>query len=182
MKLSTCVASRILTPFVASLTLLSLIPTELPAAEPTELSAAEPTELFQRRFIVNDDGEVLLPKAGGSWDAYLGERFADTRSTQVTTYFLNVGATDRGPGIVDSLQSTMAYWADGKGAQRPIAPAPTPGARGEAATWPEMGGGKAGRKGLGNAEGEGQAASASGQPLSKEADRTGKPSCGEGES
>ena len=114
MKLSTCVASRILTPFVASLTLLSLIPTELPAAEPTELSVAEPTELFQRRFIVNDDGEVLLPKAGGSWDAYLGERFADTRSTQVTTYFLNVGATDRGPGIVDSLQSTMAYWADGK--------------------------------------------------------------------
>ncbi|MEE8154990.1 MAG: hypothetical protein V3T53_08580 [Phycisphaerales bacterium] len=68
----------------------------------------------KRRIIVNDDGEVVLPRGGKSWDDYLGARFKDAIGTQVDSYFLNIAATDRGPGIVDSLQSSMAYWAAGK--------------------------------------------------------------------
>jgi len=67
-----------------------------------------------RRIIVNDDGEAILPGEGKSWDDYLGERLADAVGTQVDSYFLNIGATDRGPGIVNSLQSSMAYWASKK--------------------------------------------------------------------
>jgi hypothetical protein len=68
-----------------------------------------------RRIILNDDGEVILPGGDRSWDDYLGERFADAVGTQVDSYFLNVAATDRGPGIVRSIQSSMACWAsDGK--------------------------------------------------------------------
>lgn len=64
-----------------------------------------------RRLIVNDDGEVRLPPDGEGWNRYLGERIRHAVGTQVDSYFLNIGATDRGPGIVHSLQSTMAYWA-----------------------------------------------------------------------
>jgi hypothetical protein len=64
-----------------------------------------------RRIIVNDDGEVILPGGDRSWDDYLGERFADAVGTQIDSYFLNVAATDRGPGIVNSIQSSMACWA-----------------------------------------------------------------------
>ena len=64
-----------------------------------------------RRIIVNDDGEVILPAGDRSWDDYLGERFADAVGTQVDSYFLNVAATDRGPGLRNSIQSSMACWA-----------------------------------------------------------------------
>ena len=74
----------------------------------TTIDAAEQK---QRRIIVNDDGEVRLPLDGKDWDRYLGERIRHATGTQVDSYFLNIGATDRGPGIVHSLQSTMAYWA-----------------------------------------------------------------------
>jgi len=67
-----------------------------------------------RRVIVNDDGEVRLPQDGEDWDRYLGERIRHAVGTQVDSYFLNIGATDRGPGIVHSLQSTMAYWSAGE--------------------------------------------------------------------
>jgi len=75
-------------------------------------NAAEPAAGNEaRRFIVNDDGEVRLPVDDKDWDRYLGERLRHAAGTQVASYFLNIGATDRGPGIVNSLQSTMAYWA-----------------------------------------------------------------------
>ncbi len=79
------------------------------------LAAAESTAMkTSRRIIVNDDGEVLLPVGERDWDRYLDERLRHVLGTQVDSYFLNIGATDRGPGIVHSLQSTMAYWAAGK--------------------------------------------------------------------
>ncbi len=66
-----------------------------------------------RRIIVNDDGEVRLPLGGNEedWDCYLAERLRHAVGTQVDSCFLNIAATDRGPGIIHSLQSTMAYWA-----------------------------------------------------------------------
>ena len=76
------------------------------------VDAAEPTTANKTRlFIVNDDGEVRLPLDGKDWDRYMGERLRHAVGTQVDSYFLNIGAT---PGIVHSLQSTMAYWAVGK--------------------------------------------------------------------
>lgn len=74
-------------------------------------SDAAPDAASQRRIIVNDDGEVLLPTNQESWDEYLAERFSPVVHTQVDSYFLCVGSTDRGPGIVHSLQSSMSYWA-----------------------------------------------------------------------
>ena len=81
---------------------------------PVTTASDQPSAQDKRRIIVNDDGEVVLPTDGKSWDEYLGARFKDAIGTQVDSYFLNIGATDRGPGIVDSLQSSMAHWAAGK--------------------------------------------------------------------
>lgn len=75
--------------------------------------AADAVSGESRRVILNDDGEVRLPlgEQKPDWDSYLGERLLDAVGTQVDSYFLNIAATDRGPGIVNSLQSSMAYWA-----------------------------------------------------------------------
>lgn len=70
----------------------------------------------KRRVIINDDGEVKVPTSD-DWDAYIARRFTDTVGTHVDTYFLNVAATDRAADRHNSLQSTMAWWAD---------PRPTP--------------------------------------------------------
>ena len=88
------------------------------AAEANDTAFAEPDRKNRRRIIVNDDGDLLLPKGPRppndiSWQKYLHERFSPVIGTQIDSYFLNIGATDRGPGIVDSLQSSMAYWAAG---------------------------------------------------------------------
>ncbi|MHC4402823.1 MAG: hypothetical protein ACYTG0_24445 [Planctomycetota bacterium] len=65
----------------------------------------------KRRILVNDDGEVRLPDGQRTWEDYLAERLTDAVDTQVDSYLLNVAATDRGPGIVPSIQSSMAFWA-----------------------------------------------------------------------
>ncbi len=58
----------------------------------------QPRPFKQRRIIVNDDGEVPGLSGDRTMADYLSERFADTVNTQVDSYFLCVGSTDRGPG------------------------------------------------------------------------------------
>lgn len=94
--------------FVVTALLLGLL-TARPAPSAWFNVKGERTAPAARRLLVNDDGEVGIP-TDGNWDAYLAQRFRDTVGTQVDTYFLNVAATDRGPGRVRSLQSTMAWW------------------------------------------------------------------------
>ena len=66
------------------------------------IDAAEPaTGNKTRRVIVNDDGEVRLPLDEKGWDRYLGERLRHAVGTQVDSYFLNIGATDRGEHSID---------------------------------------------------------------------------------
>ena len=80
------------------------------------LGAEAPQGTKTRRLIVNDDGEVRLPGNDADdkdWDRYLAKRIRDAVGTQVDSYFLNIGSTDR--GYRSSLQSVMGSWAtDGK--------------------------------------------------------------------
>ncbi len=52
----------------------------------------------QRRIILNDDGEAAVPTGDQTIEDYLAIRFSNTVGTQVDSYFLCVGSTDRGPG------------------------------------------------------------------------------------
>ncbi len=66
----------------------------------------------QRRIIVNDDGEANPIPKGGSLEAYLAQRFQDSVGSQVDSYFICVGSTDRGPatGKKPRLQDTQNRW------------------------------------------------------------------------
>ena len=82
----------------------------------------------RRRIILNDDGEMgvgprTLPSEYNQYvataDEVLELRFRSAVGTQVDSYFLNVGATDRGPTLdgkpITNLQSSMAqfhYWGE----------------------------------------------------------------------
>jgi len=98
---------------VVSVTCLAVPTThEADGASPPK-SAKDPQKetARKRRIILNDDGEVIIPTDGKSWDKYLAQRFTDAVGTQVDTYFLNIAATDRAAGIARTLQSSLAYWA-----------------------------------------------------------------------
>ena len=97
---------------VGVLSLLSVL--LVGSAIPVTSADDQPNAEAKRRIIVNDGGEVVLPRDGESWDDYLGVRFKDAIGTQVDSYFLNIAATDRRPRIVHSLQSSTAFWAVGK--------------------------------------------------------------------
>lgn len=66
----------------------------------------------QRRIIVNDDGEADPIAKGRSVEAYLAQRFQDAVGSQVDSYFICVGSTDRGPatGKKARLQDTQNRW------------------------------------------------------------------------
>ena len=66
----------------------------------------------QRRIIVNDDGEAEPISKGRSVEAYLAQRFRDAVGSQVDSYFICVGSTDRGPatGTKARLQDTQNRW------------------------------------------------------------------------
>ncbi len=64
--------------------------------EPAERERREMTR--QWRIIVNDDGEVAGLSDERTMEDYLSERFTDAVNTQVDSYFLCLGSTDRGPG------------------------------------------------------------------------------------
>ena len=68
------------------------------AAKPTPEEKERRKNSKKRRIIVNDDGEVAGLSPGRTIEDYLGERFKDVLGTQVDSYFLCVGSTDRGPG------------------------------------------------------------------------------------
>ena len=66
----------------------------------------------QRRIIVNDDGEADPIEKGRSAETYLAQRFQDSVGTQIDSYFICVGSTDRGPatGKKPRLQDTQNRW------------------------------------------------------------------------
>ena len=76
-------------------------------------NAEQDRSFKQRRIIVNDDGEVPGLSGGRTMEDYLATRFTDTVNTQVDSYFLCVGSTDRGPGARPDpprLQDTQNLW------------------------------------------------------------------------
>ncbi len=91
-------------------------------------ASADETPVRRRRIILNDDGEVGIgPRAltssyfkyADDVDEVLKFRFRSAVGTQVDSYFLNVGSTDRAPTHdgkpITHLQSSMAqfhYWGD----------------------------------------------------------------------
>lgn len=77
---------------------------------PMERTGSSPDR--QRRIIVNDDGEVDPISEGRPLAAYLARRFQDAVGSQVDSYFICVGSTDRGPatGKKARLQDTQNRW------------------------------------------------------------------------
>lgn len=78
----------------------------------TAMDAATPSPDRQRRIIVNDDGEAEPLGKDRPLEAYLAQRFQDAVGSQVDSYFICVGSTDRGPatGKRARLQDTQNRW------------------------------------------------------------------------
>ena len=84
-----------------------------PQLEPgTATDPATPSPDRQRRIIVNDDGEAEPLTRDRPLEAYLAQRFQDAVGSQVDSYFICVGSTDRGPatGKKPRLQDTQNRW------------------------------------------------------------------------
>ncbi len=84
-----------------------------PQPEPgTPMERTGPSPDLQRRIIVNDDGEVDPISERRPLAAYLAQRFQDAVGSQVDSYFICVGSTDRGPatGKKARLQDTQNRW------------------------------------------------------------------------
>lgn len=84
----------------------------LAACAPHKESSCSVLPYKKRRIIVNDDGEVPPPANGQTVEEYMDINFTPSLNSQVDTYFLTVGATDRGPGsgIAPRIQDTQNRW------------------------------------------------------------------------
>ena len=86
---------------------------EAPQPDPgTPMGRTGPSPDRQRRIIVNDDGEAEPIGKDRPREAYLAQRFQDAVGSQVDSYFICVGSTDRGPatGKKARLQDTQNRW------------------------------------------------------------------------